>query len=316
MIKVFLSSTSKDLVEFRQRAEKAINSLDGFHCIAMENFGARDATAETYCPDLVADCDVIVLLLGPTYGSCPAGSTTSYTEQEWDKAVALDKPRLAFASSRQFNVPQELLLALAPDTFQKAKDFRWRVGAERIWGEFATPDELAAQISRALPNWQKQHEREQKEQAVATYLDHLIDRNTDLYPRGVMQTVRQVSLRLDEVYVSLKAERELRRRERVALWDVALWDGDDLWQRPGGRRLPEAFAERLADAPRKEEVELYDAVREHAGWSCWAIRARARRRCCAFWRCNSRGLAKTISPASPIRKAALTARRGCPFSFA
>jgi HEAT repeat protein len=262
MIKVFLSSTSKDLVEFRQRAEKAISGLDGYHCIAMENFGARDATAAEYCPDLVAECDLVVLLIGPTYGSCPAGATTSFTEQEWEKAVELDKPRLAFASSKHFNVPQELLLSLAPNTFQQAKDFRGRVGAERIWGEFATPGDLDALISRAIPNWQKQYEREQKDRARVAYLDHLIERNTDLYPRGVMQTVRQVSLRLDEVYVSLKAERELRGRERgrqVVLWDEATFD-EDVWQGPGGRRglVP------LDDAPRKEEAELYDAVRGHA----------------------------------------------------
>src|SRR5215468_6255358 len=42
-----------------------------------------------------------------------------------------------------------------------------------------------------------------KHDALAKYLAHLIERNTYLHPRGVMQTQRQVSLKLDEVYISL-----------------------------------------------------------------------------------------------------------------
>ncbi len=263
MIKVFLSSTSKDLVAFRQRAEKAINSLDGFHCIAMENFGARDATAAEYCPDLVAECEVFVLVIGAMYGSSPSDSETSFTELEYIKAVELKKPRLVFVASDEFTLPRSLSDRQTDADKLKVEQFRQRLGSERIWGTFTTPEELAALISQGIPNKYKQHEREQKAQAIAAYLDHLIERNTDLYPRGVMQTVRQVSLRLDEVYVSLKAERELRGRER--LHQLAHYeDLEDLWQGPGGRRLPEAFVERLADAPRKEEAELYDAVREHA----------------------------------------------------
>jgi hypothetical protein len=41
MIKAFLSSTSKDLEPYRQRAKEAINGIDGYHCVAMENFGAH-----------------------------------------------------------------------------------------------------------------------------------------------------------------------------------------------------------------------------------------------------------------------------------
>lgn len=153
MIKVFLSSTSKDLVAFRQKAEKAINSLDGYHCLAMENFGARDAAAEVYDAAMVAECDLFVLLLGPTYGNCPKNTGKSYTELEYEKAIELSKPRLIFASSDQFNVPQDVLMSRPPDTFQRAKDFRGGVGEERIWGKFTTPDELDALISRAFQNW-------------------------------------------------------------------------------------------------------------------------------------------------------------------
>lgn len=261
MTKVFLSSTSKDLLAFRQKAEKAINSLDGYHCIAMENFGARDAAAEDYCPDLVGECDLFVLLLGPTYGSCPKHTDKSYTELEYERAVELGKSHLVFASAKHFNVPQDLLLALSPDTFHKAKDFRSRVGEPRIWGEFATPDELDALISRAIPNWEKKQQQQDSSVALAKYLAHLIERNTYLNPRGVMQTKRQVSLQLDEVYISLKAERELSRAQRHARPPFAdFGDDPEEWIGPGSRHARELFLRE----PRTEQVELSAALRDHA----------------------------------------------------
>ncbi len=259
MIKVFLSSTSKDLREFRLRAKGAISDLGDYQCIAMEHFGAHDAAAEDYSLDRVAECDLFVLLLGATYGSCPPSADKSYTELEYDKAVELNKPRLVFAASEDFPVPRGLSDKLTDADKEKARLFHQRVGDERIWGTFTTPEQLAALISQAIPKWEKKRAREQNEQATAAYLDHIIERNTDLYPRGVMQTVRQVSLRLDEVYVSLKAERELSGRERLRRTPFDD-DLEDMWQGPGGRHV----LERLANEPRKEEAELYDAVREHS----------------------------------------------------
>lgn len=42
---VFLSSTSKDLESYREAAYRAIEGLDGYRCVRMEDFGSRDAVA-------------------------------------------------------------------------------------------------------------------------------------------------------------------------------------------------------------------------------------------------------------------------------
>ena len=266
MIKAFLSSTSKDLEPYRQRATKAINGIDGYHCIAMENFGARDSSAEVFCPDKVAECDLFVLFLGPTYGSCPPGSDKSYTHLEYETAVAFDKPRLIFASSKQFHVSQELISSVNPDQFQKQKNFRASINADRIWGEFATPDELDALISRAIQNWKNENGKD----TLAKYLAHLIERNAYLNPRGVMQTQRQVSLKLDEVYISLRAERRYERRltgrmrfiDREPRLPFADHGEDEIdeWMGPGGRATREIFSHES----HTEQVELSAAVREHS----------------------------------------------------
>jgi len=42
---VFLSSTARDLHPHRQAVYPAIEALDGYHCVRMEDFGARDGEA-------------------------------------------------------------------------------------------------------------------------------------------------------------------------------------------------------------------------------------------------------------------------------
>ncbi len=177
---------------------------------------------------------------------------------------------LIFASSKQFQVSQELISSVNPDQFQKQKNFRASINADRIRGEFATPDELDALISRAIQNLKNENGKD----TLAKYLAHLIERNTYLNPRGVMQTHRQVSLKLDEVYISLKAERELSGRMRLdrhaSLPFVSLsgqpivgLSGEeeiDEWMGPGGRATREMFSRDSLT----EQVELSAAVREHS----------------------------------------------------
>jgi Domain of unknown function (DUF4062) len=75
MYKVFLSSTSRDLAAYREAVHQAIDGLDGFHLVAMEHFGARDASARDLCEKLVrqswSGCS------GTIYGSRPQGEDLS-----------------------------------------------------------------------------------------------------------------------------------------------------------------------------------------------------------------------------------------------
>ncbi len=88
------------------------------------------------------------------------------------------------------------------------------------------------------------------------YLDYLIRTNTYLDPRGVMQTTRSASLRLDEVYVALQAEREVGGG----------WTMD---RRGEAMRRDEADPERLREQEmfgrerRTERVGLAEVVRKH-----------------------------------------------------
>lgn len=83
--KVFLSSTARDLGPYRDAVSQAISKLDGYQCVRMEDFGARDAEADPFCRALVAECDVFVGLVGYLYGSAPAGLSRRGMGGRWER---------------------------------------------------------------------------------------------------------------------------------------------------------------------------------------------------------------------------------------
>jgi uncharacterized protein DUF4062/NACHT domain-containing protein len=151
MYKVFLSSTARDLAEYREDVFRAICRMDGFHCVRMEDFGARDSMADAFCRQKVAECDVVVLILGLCYGSSPAGSEDSYTLQEYRAAVDMRRSRLAFMSPDNHFYPG--FYRETDDLWQRQQAFRKQVAQERILDKFTTPDELASRVASALSNW-------------------------------------------------------------------------------------------------------------------------------------------------------------------
>ena len=270
MTKVFLSSTSKDLSDYRQKVAAAINDLADFECIQMETWGAVNARPADYDAAKVAECDLFVLLLGAIYGECKPGTEKSFTELEYDQAVELDKPRIAFSASDDCQFPRSVTKSRPAGDSERLEAFCQRVRQERIWAEFIDPHQLANQVTKAILKWQE----ESRQAALERFLTHTIETNSQISLRGVMQIERQVAVELDEVYVSLKTEREVQEtrigfgRMKVALLPV----GKD------GRLLinpPEDDFKEIAPIPgsrvrwaeraetRTEKVDLAEAVREH-----------------------------------------------------
>ena len=151
---VFLSSTAKDLAKHREAVYRAIGGLDGWRCVWMEDFGARNWEADDFCREKVAECDVLVGIAGHLYGSCPPGSEQSFTEREYDAAVAAPVPRLMFIAPEDFPLPANLW---EPDEKrEKQRAFRDRVSTERIRDSFASADDLARRVVQAIHNWEQE----------------------------------------------------------------------------------------------------------------------------------------------------------------
>jgi len=149
---VFISSTAKDLAEFRSAAIAKIERLDGWKCVNMERFGARAGRTVDVCKTLVQDCDLFLGIVGHLYGSCPEGSTTSYTEHEYEAAVTANIPRLMFVANEELTVSRELSERDSDPNRQVV--FRKRVmNSGEIVGFFTTPEGLAADAPIAIANW-------------------------------------------------------------------------------------------------------------------------------------------------------------------
>lgn len=147
---LFLSSTSRDLHECRQAVYQAIEGLEGYHCVRMEDFGSWDSNPDDLCSRMVANCDVFVILAGEYYGSvAPQGG--SYTEREYRTAHAAGKPCLVFLTADDFAGP-------SPDEPEEMRarqqSLRSELGAARVVSRFSDPQDAAIKVMQAVRNWE------------------------------------------------------------------------------------------------------------------------------------------------------------------
>lgn len=133
-MKVFVSSIMRGFQDYRQAARKAIKLLEHEPVMA-EDFGARPESAPRACLGEVALSDVLVLVLGAKYSGDPA-QDPSVTEQEYDEAISLSKPILAFAAKM--------------DMEPRQRQFLKKVEARVTRDQFDTPESLKDAIVTAI----------------------------------------------------------------------------------------------------------------------------------------------------------------------
>lgn len=79
-----------------------IEGLDGYHCVRMEDFGARTNVPYSVCLAKVSECDLFIALVGHEYGSTAPETGKSYSESEYDAAKAAGKPTLMLMAPEEF----------------------------------------------------------------------------------------------------------------------------------------------------------------------------------------------------------------------
>lgn len=85
---VFISSTYKDLISYRQVVSDEI-TFRGHISAGMENFTACGEDLETYIKHVIDDSDYYVLIIGQRFGShIPTNENISYTMMEYEYAKA------------------------------------------------------------------------------------------------------------------------------------------------------------------------------------------------------------------------------------
>lgn len=151
---VFLSSTAKDLKDYRDAAAAAIEGL-GYKCEKMEVFGASSAPTAALCSQRVKSSDLYVGVLAYAYGSMPDGETRSYTEIEFDAAVSEGIDCLLFIADakKKFSWDPD---DVDPNDLARQRAFKERASKGRPAAFFGTPDELAKCVVQAIHHWERE----------------------------------------------------------------------------------------------------------------------------------------------------------------
>jgi hypothetical protein len=150
---VFVSSTFLDLKEERAAVVSALLQLDAFPA-GMELFPAADDDAWTLIERVIRSSDYYLLVVGGKYGSLDPTSDLSYTEREYDFAVAEKKPVMAFLHSN----PDEIKLSKSEKTEaaqEKLRLFREKVQAKKHVKYWSGPEDLAGKVALSFASFRK-----------------------------------------------------------------------------------------------------------------------------------------------------------------
>ncbi|MCP4369972.1 MAG: DUF4062 domain-containing protein [Deltaproteobacteria bacterium] len=152
---VFVSSTFDDLKVERLEVMKSIVEMDCFPC-GMEYFPASNLDQWSYIKILISQCDYYVVVIAGRYGSTDENGI-SYTEKEYDYAVAQKIPTIAFIHSAPEKLPFERV-ETKEENRRKLEIFKQKT-KKRLCKFWATPHELGGVLSRSLQHLIKTNER-------------------------------------------------------------------------------------------------------------------------------------------------------------
>ena len=144
---VFISSTYKDLKDYRREVWDALKKFD-VAVRGMEEFGARTAAPLETCLAEVEQSDVYVGIIAYRLGSIDPETKKPFTELEYEKAVDQKKEILIhIADDDVAPFPQ----ALGDDdtrTRKRLAAFKGKLRERHTIGTFSTPQDLVEKLSR------------------------------------------------------------------------------------------------------------------------------------------------------------------------
>jgi len=143
---VFVGSTFADLIEERQTVMQVLLEAD---CIpaGMELFPASGELWELI-QEVIEESDYYVVVLAGRYGSVTAEGI-SYTEKEFDHAVRVGLPILAFLHEKPEEIPSGKT-ELEASARSKLASFREKVERDRLCKFWTNPDDLGGKVSRSI----------------------------------------------------------------------------------------------------------------------------------------------------------------------
>ena len=149
-ISIFVSSTYKDLAACRAEVEKQLVGLEQV-VKGMEYFGSSSDTPIEVCRNKLRECQLMILLIGISYGSIEPSSGKSYTELEYEYAKQIGIPILAYEadlSSTNIGIPLD---SIDFENKSRLDAFKVLVESSQLISRFTSTDDLGKRIAHDVP---------------------------------------------------------------------------------------------------------------------------------------------------------------------
>ncbi len=243
--RIFLSSTSTDLKEYRQKVAGAVDRLRQ-QAVRMETFGADPRTPLALCRQKAASADAVVAIVAHRYSWVPGvdeggDGKKSITWHEVEAALEAGKPVFAFLVDESADWQGEreqdrLIEAKTPEQMLEVGRAVQGLQELKSWLEsrvtretFVTPDDLALKVTTSLIPWLRGQAPDHAGDAVTpppadltAYLEDLIDRTDHINISGIATQHTRGALRypIERLYTPLSS-RGLPGREGADFTDPA-----------------------------------------------------------------------------------------------
>lgn len=150
-MKVFISSTYKDLVDYRAAAIRAVEGIS-YQAVKMEVFGAHPDEPLEACLREVEQCDLFVGIYAYRYGYVPAGSEDSITEMEYVHARKVGKRVYCFLVDEDNQPWLPKWIENEPGK-SKLQNFKKQIQTDHICAFFTSPEDLGMKVAHALSHY-------------------------------------------------------------------------------------------------------------------------------------------------------------------
>lgn len=149
-MRVFVSSTYKDLVDHRRAVADAMERL-GLQLERMETFGARPQEPRQACLNGIEASELFIGIYAHRYGYVPTGSAVSITEAEFDHSFKNRRPTFCFCVDEEYPWPEAFVEDEPGQSLLRT--FKARVEKLVVRDIFTTPDVLASRAATSVARY-------------------------------------------------------------------------------------------------------------------------------------------------------------------